>query len=91
LKINIHFFSQVWSNEKFWNARHRVICKETCTRYSFGVFMLAARDGIVEAHPKLAELDNGPRYQPFKYEDLREFRIVTGKRNAEVLDQYRIA
>ncbi|XP_014506294.1 2-oxoglutarate-dependent dioxygenase DAO [Vigna radiata var. radiata] len=81
----------VWSNEKFWNARHRVICKETCTRYSFGIFMLAARDGIVEAHPKLAELNGGPRYRPFQYADLREFRIVTGKRNAEVLDQYRIA
>ncbi|XP_014519820.1 2-oxoglutarate-dependent dioxygenase DAO-like [Vigna radiata var. radiata] len=82
---------RVWSNEKFWNARHRVICNETCTRYSFGVFMLAARDGIVEAHPKLAERNDAPRYRPFKYEDLRQFRIVTGKRNAEVLDQYRIA
>ncbi|QCD93036.1 2-oxoglutarate-dependent dioxygenase DAO-like [Vigna unguiculata] len=81
----------VWSNGKFWNVRHRVICKETGTRYSFGAFMLAPRDGNVEAPTKLVEVHNGRRYRPFKYEDLREYRISTGKRNGEVLDQYRIA
>ncbi|KAK7381126.1 hypothetical protein VNO78_33652 [Psophocarpus tetragonolobus] len=81
-----------WSNGKFHNVRHRVICKETGTRYSFGVFMLSARDGIVEAPTKLVEVDHNKRcYQPFKYEDLRDFRISTGKRTGEVLDQYRIA
>jgi len=53
--------------------------------------MLAPRDGNVEAPTKLVEVHNGRRYRPFKYEDLREYRISTGKRNGEVLDQYRIA
>ena len=68
-----------------------MICKEIGTRYSFGAFMLAPRDGNVEAPTTLVELDNGRCYRPFKYEDLREFRITTGKRKGEVLDQYRIA
>lgn len=79
----------VWSNGKFWNARHRVICKETGTGYSFGAYMLSPRDGNVEAPKKLVEVDHVQRYRPFKYEDLRDFKITTGKR-VEVLDQYRI-
>ncbi|RDX61172.1 2-oxoglutarate-dependent dioxygenase DAO, partial [Mucuna pruriens] len=39
----------VWSNGKFLNVRHHVLYKEAITCYSFGVFMLASRDGNVEA------------------------------------------
>ncbi|KAK7316217.1 hypothetical protein VNO77_35072 [Canavalia gladiata] len=80
--------SKVWSNGRFRNAKHRVICKETATRYSFGAFMLASRDGNVEAPLELVNSDHPRLYHPFKYEDLRLFRITTGKRNGEVLDQY---
>ncbi|XP_020208930.1 2-oxoglutarate-dependent dioxygenase DAO [Cajanus cajan] len=79
-----------WSNGNFFNVRHRVQCKETINRYSFGAFMLASRDGNVEAPAKLVELDHARVYCPFKYEELREFRITTGKKTGEVLDQYRI-
>ncbi|KAK7364943.1 hypothetical protein VNO80_13693 [Phaseolus coccineus] len=81
----------VWSNGKFWNIRHRVLCKDIITRYSFGAFVSAPRDGNVEAPTKLVELDNGRRYRPFTYEDLKKSRNRTGKRMGEVLDQYRIA
>ncbi|KAK7381130.1 hypothetical protein VNO78_33656 [Psophocarpus tetragonolobus] len=65
----------VWSNGRFWNVRHRVICKEGTTRYSMGAFVLSSRDGNVEAPPKLVKLDRARLYRPFKYEDLREHRI----------------
>ncbi|KAK7381129.1 hypothetical protein VNO78_33655 [Psophocarpus tetragonolobus] len=48
----------VWSNGRFWNVRHRVICKEGTTRYSMGAFVLSSRNGNVEAPLKLVELDH---------------------------------
>ncbi|KAK7316215.1 hypothetical protein VNO77_35069 [Canavalia gladiata] len=81
----------VWSNGRFQNAKHRVICKEIATRYSFGAFMLASRDGNVEAPLELVNSDHPRLYHPFKYEDLRDFRITTDKRTGEVLNQFRMA
>ncbi|XP_061359763.1 2-oxoglutarate-dependent dioxygenase DAO-like [Gastrolobium bilobum] len=83
--------AQVWSNGRFRNVKHRVLCKETTTRYSFGAFMLASRDGNVEAPKELVDPNHARLYRPFKYEELREFRITTGKRAGEVLEQFRIS
>ncbi|TKY50306.1 2-oxoglutarate-dependent dioxygenase DAO [Spatholobus suberectus] len=79
-----------WSNGRFWNVKHRVLCKEATTRYSFGAFMLASRDGNVEPHAKLVDHDHERLYRPFKYEDLRDFKITTRKRAGEFLEQLRI-
>ncbi|KAK7247122.1 hypothetical protein RIF29_41999 [Crotalaria pallida] len=79
-----------WSNGRFYNVKHRVICKETTTRFSFGAFMLASRDSNVDAPKDLVDPGHPRLFHPFKYEDLRMFRISTGKRTGEVLDQFRI-
>ena len=84
-------FVQAWSNGIFHNVKHRVLCKETTTRFSFGAFMLAPRDGKVDAPMELVNPDHPRLYRPFRYEELRVFRITTGKRAGEVLDQFRIA
>ena len=73
------------------NVKHRVICKQIGPRYSIGAFMLASRDGKVEAPTKLVELDHARTYRPFKYEDVRNLRIATETRTGEVLDQFRIS
>ncbi|XP_061359751.1 2-oxoglutarate-dependent dioxygenase DAO-like [Gastrolobium bilobum] len=82
--------AHVWSNGRFRNVKHRVLCKETTTRYSFGAFMLASRDGNVEAPIEAIEPNHARLYRPFKYEELREFRITTGKKTGEVLEHFRI-
>ncbi|RDX58420.1 2-oxoglutarate-dependent dioxygenase DAO, partial [Mucuna pruriens] len=81
----------VWSNGRFFNMKHRVLCKEVATRYSIGAFMLSPRSGIVEPHEKLVDANHKRLFSPLKYEDLRQFRITTGKRAGEFLEQYRIA
>ncbi|RDX60557.1 2-oxoglutarate-dependent dioxygenase DAO, partial [Mucuna pruriens] len=81
----------VWSNGRFLNMKHRVLCKEVATRYSIGAFVFSARNGIVESHEKLVDPDHTRLYRPFKYEDLRQFRITTNKRAGEFLEQHRIA
>ncbi|RDX77946.1 2-oxoglutarate-dependent dioxygenase DAO, partial [Mucuna pruriens] len=81
----------VWSNGRFLNMKNRVLCKEVATRYSIGAFVFSARNGIVESHEKLVDPDHTRLYRPFKYEDLRQFRITTNKRAGEFLEQHRIA
>ncbi|XP_061359761.1 2-oxoglutarate-dependent dioxygenase DAO-like [Gastrolobium bilobum] len=82
--------AHAWSNGRFRNMEHRVICKETTTRHSFGTFMLASRYGYVEAPKELVDTNHERLYRPFKYEEFRELRITTGKRAGEVLEQFRI-
>ncbi|KAE9586584.1 hypothetical protein Lal_00014326 [Lupinus albus] len=79
-----------WSNGRFHNVKHRVLCKEVNTRFSFGAFILASRNGSVDAPKELVDNEHPRLYHPFNYEDLRLFRISTGNRTGEVLDQFRI-
>ncbi|MED6212250.1 hypothetical protein PIB30_081478 [Stylosanthes scabra] len=80
----------VWSNGRFHNVKHRVLCKVPASRYSIGVFMLSPRDGKVEAPMELVDPPNHPRlYRPINYEEMRVFRVSTGQRASEFLQQFR--
>ncbi|XP_020203808.1 2-oxoglutarate-dependent dioxygenase DAO [Cajanus cajan] len=89
---------RAWSNGKFQNAGHRVICKEPNARYSLAIFMLSPRDGHVETPTKLVDVDHTQLYRPFKFkeieqiknQDLREFNVTTGNSTPRGLDQFLI-
>ncbi|XP_057741961.1 2-oxoglutarate-dependent dioxygenase DAO-like [Arachis stenosperma] len=65
----------IWSNGRFHNVKHRVLCKEATTRLSFGVFMFSPRDGKIDTPTELVDLNHPRLYRSFNYEDLRQFRV----------------
>ncbi|XP_061359752.1 2-oxoglutarate-dependent dioxygenase DAO-like [Gastrolobium bilobum] len=94
--------AQAWSNGRLRNVKHRVVCKETTTRYSIGAFVIPLAEYNVEAPRELVEPNHARLYRPFKYRELsiikkyiyREFKestITTGKRAGQVLEQFRIS
>jgi len=66
---------QAWSNGRFCNVKHRVLCKEPTTRYSIATFMLGPRKGNVEAPKELVDHDHPRLYRPFTYEEYRTLRV----------------
>ena len=73
--VNLGDVMQVWSNDRFRAAVHRVLPMTTTTRMSIPYFFNPARDSTIEPIAALAA--DTPRYRPFTW---REFM---GARNAD--------
>ncbi|KAL3723578.1 hypothetical protein ACJRO7_035712 [Eucalyptus globulus] len=58
------FMALIWSNGRWRNLKHRVLCKEA-----------AAREGVVEAPPPLVNPNHLHLYGPVVYEEFRNLRI----------------
>ncbi|MED6127555.1 hypothetical protein PIB30_089137, partial [Stylosanthes scabra] len=78
----------VWSNGRFNNVKHRVLCKVPASRYSIALFMSSPRDGKVEAPMELVDSNHPRLYHPINYEEMNMFRASTGKRTSEYLQQF---
>ncbi|AES95386.2 2-oxoglutarate-dependent dioxygenase [Medicago truncatula] len=75
LLANLGDIARAWSNGRFCNVKHRVLCKEPTTRYSIATFMLGPRKGNVEAPKELVDHDHPLLYRPFTYEEYRTLRV----------------
>ena len=73
--VNLGDAMQVWTNDKYRSAVHRVLPRETSTRYSTPFFFSPARNAILE--PLKALLGNGeqPIYRSFTWKDYIQGRI----------------
>ncbi|KAJ7953270.1 2-oxoglutarate-dependent dioxygenase [Quillaja saponaria] len=89
LLVNLGDIAKAWSNGRFCNMKHRVVCNEASTRVSIGTFLLGPNEGTIEAPQELVDSDQHPRlYIPFTYQDYFNNRLSKDLRNGEILDMY---
>lgn len=89
LLVNVGDIATVWSNGKFYNMKHRVVCKEPATRVSIVLFVLGPKEGVVEPPPQLVGPDNPRLYGPIAFEDYRKLRLSTNLKAGEALSLFR--
>nr|AFK38139.1 unknown [Lotus japonicus] len=91
LLANLGDVAHAWSNGRFCNVKHRVQCKEATKRLSIATFLLAPKNGNVEAPEEAVDHDHPRLYQPFNYEDYRKLRLSKKMRAGEALELLRLA
>lgn len=82
-------YVKVWSNGRFYNVKHRVICKEAKIRWSIASFLLGPREIAVEPPPELVDAEHPRVYVPFTFQDYRKLRLSTKLQAGEALDLMR--
>lgn len=65
--VNLADTMQVWTNDRYKAAVHRVVPMTSRSRYSIPFFSNPPRDCVIEPIPALAT--NGPRYRPFTWKE----------------------
>ncbi|XP_010525683.1 PREDICTED: protein DMR6-LIKE OXYGENASE 1 [Tarenaya hassleriana] len=65
LVINIGNCMEVWTNDKYWSAEHRVVVNTTEERYSIPFFLMPSHD--VEVKPLEELLNDPPKYKGYKW------------------------
>ncbi|VFR02546.1 unnamed protein product [Cuscuta campestris] len=86
LLLNLGDMATVWSNGRFCNVKHRVMCKEPTVRFSIASFLLGPREDAIRPPPELLEPPHLRRlYVPITYDKLRQLRLDNNMRAGEVL------
>ncbi|CAA2980325.1 2-oxoglutarate-dependent dioxygenase DAO-like [Olea europaea subsp. europaea] len=80
----------VWSNGRFYNVKHRVLCREAGIRLSIASFLLGPKEGMVETPAELVDSEHPPLYIPFTYEEFRKLRVSKKLHTGEVLELLRV-
>ncbi|KAG9132352.1 hypothetical protein Leryth_013019 [Lithospermum erythrorhizon] len=89
LLVNLGDMATLWSNGRFCNVKHRVLCKEAATRISIASFLLGPKETAVEPPPELVGSSHSRLYTPITYEDYRKMRISTKMQAGEALELIR--
>lgn len=82
--INLGDCMQVWTNDRYTAALHRVLPMTTTTRMSIPYFLNPARDAVVEPVPALA--GDRPRYRSFPFRQLLDARAADNYADAGAPD-----
>ncbi|KAG8367004.1 hypothetical protein BUALT_Bualt16G0027300 [Buddleja alternifolia] len=90
LLINFGDIATAWSNGRFYNVKHRVVCKQAGIRISIATFLLGPKEEVVEAPPELVTPENPRLYIPFKFEEFRNTRFYKHMNAGEALDLFRV-
>ncbi|XP_011085561.1 2-oxoglutarate-dependent dioxygenase DAO-like [Sesamum indicum] len=90
LVVNLGDIAAMWSNGRFLNVKHRVMCKEAGIRISIASFLLGPREAAVEAPPELVDVEHPRLFVPFTYLDYRNLRIPNKLDTGEALHRLRL-
>lgn len=90
LLVTLGDIATAWSNGRFYNVKHRVVCKEAGIRISIATFLLGPRDTMVETPPELVDSEHPCLYAPFKFEDFRKARFYKHLNAGDALDFFRV-
>ncbi|KAG6420996.1 hypothetical protein SASPL_117542 [Salvia splendens] len=90
LVVNLGDIAAVWSNGRFLNVKHRVMCKEAGTRLSIASFLLGPKAEMVEAPLELVDAEHPRLFSPFTYHDYRSLRVSNSLQTGETVDCFRI-
>ncbi|XP_051117699.1 2-oxoglutarate-dependent dioxygenase DAO-like [Andrographis paniculata] len=86
--FNLGDTATAWSNGKFLNVKHRVMCKEAGIRVTIASFLLGPKETRIEAPPELIDLGHPRMFVPFTYEELRNLRVSDYLYSGEALNYY---
>ncbi|XP_010519309.1 PREDICTED: flavonol synthase/flavanone 3-hydroxylase-like [Tarenaya hassleriana] len=67
LVINIGNCMEVWTNDKYWSAEHRVVVNSTKERFSIPFFMMPSHDVEVKPLEELSSHQSPPKYKGYKW------------------------
>ncbi|KAJ7953269.1 2-oxoglutarate-dependent dioxygenase [Quillaja saponaria] len=81
LLVNLGDIAKAWSNGRFCNMKHRVVCKEASIRVSIAMFVLGPNEGSIEAPTELVDNEHPQLYIPFTYQDYFNNRLSKDLRN----------
>ncbi|XP_044486082.1 2-oxoglutarate-dependent dioxygenase DAO-like [Mangifera indica] len=85
LLVNLGDIATAWSNGRFYNVKHRVVCKEATIRVSIATFLLGPMEGKLEAPAELVDSEHPRLYLPIIYEDYRKLRVSKNLHLGEAL------
>jgi len=74
LVVNIGDVVQVWSNDRYRAALHRVRASSDRARYSAPFFFNPSDDACYAPLPTAVEADSMPRYRPIRWSEFRALR-----------------
>jgi isopenicillin N synthase-like dioxygenase len=76
LVVNIGDVAQVWSNDRYRAALHRVVTSSTMDRYSAPFFFNPGYDANYAPLPTTVDANNPARYRPINWREFREQRAA---------------
>lgn len=82
--VNLADCMQVWSNDRYKAALHRVLPMTTSTRMSIPYFFNPVRDAVIEPVPAL--VDGQPKYRSFIFRDYIDARSADNFADAGTAD-----
>ncbi|CAH8385855.1 unnamed protein product [Eruca vesicaria subsp. sativa] len=65
--INIGNCMQVWTNDKYWSAEHRVVVNSSKERFSMPFFLFPSHEVNIEPLKELIGEDNPPCYKKYNW------------------------
>ncbi|XP_047336410.1 2-oxoglutarate-dependent dioxygenase DAO-like [Impatiens glandulifera] len=86
LLVNMGDLAKIWSNGRFYNVKHKVMCREASVRLSIALFVLGPKDTQMEAPAELLlDSDDTRLYVPVAFEEYRKLRLSKGMHAGEAL------
>jgi isopenicillin N synthase-like dioxygenase len=76
LVVNIGDIVQVWSNDRYRAALHRVIANSAAARYSAPFFFCPAHATDYAPLPTTIDADHPPRYRAINWGEFRALRVA---------------
>ncbi|ESQ47997.1 hypothetical protein EUTSA_v10021028mg [Eutrema salsugineum] len=67
LIINIGNCMQVWTNDKYWSAEHRVVVNTSKERFSIPFFFFPSHEANIEPLEELTSEENPPCYKKYNW------------------------
>nr|CAB3493979.1 unnamed protein product [Digitaria exilis] len=82
--INVGDTIQVWSNDRYESAEHRVSVNSAKERFSMPYFFNPALDAVVEPLGELVGEDDPPRYTAYSWEDFFSTKLGSNYKKLDV-------
>ncbi|KAI4367635.1 hypothetical protein MLD38_023348 [Melastoma candidum] len=84
--VNLGNSMQVWSNDEYWSAEHRVVLNRERERFSIPFFFLPAINVPIKPLEELTSKEDPPKYREFNWGKFLVNRMLGDYQNLKVED-----